>query len=749
MNAFWRRFGLPSWSIRTRLLVAFSIVAFLTLAITLFNVQRIGRSENIDSLRQFLSDEGPERTQAIETNLNQAERLIEEFVDNSLYNSLFSPSITGRTSVVSILAEGFDNELINSNLFNEVVLLDENGLVAASNNTFQSADAEGIPRYDYGTDLSEDLLYQSVRLAIAQDLEFYLDLRIIDGNPIGYIVRTLDLRSDVTGYLLAELNIDGVIFDILLDEVQFRGTYSYITTLDGEVLAPEGFEEQARQSAISHNLTQLGIQEQTGVESYNVDGETYVGYYQELADTNRFVVITEASLSLQSLETANFILGTIPLLIFVILVIGTSSYIGHRQITLPIKRLEHSIYTLQSGDYTSNVNDTDRDDEIGSIARTFITTRQQVAELVADLQDRITVGARDLDATREVSRFAATQRDLQSLMNNVVNLITDKFPNIYHAQIFLIDDDHVYAVLRASTGEAGRQLLKRGHRLGVGSVSVIGQVTEEGRVVAARDIAASDVHRKNEFLLETRAELAIPLSLGDVIIGALDVQSKESNTFDEAQISILQTMADQIAIAIENARLYEESVQRLEEIATSNQQETARAWNTYMQARRRTNLESEYGINTDTKADNLRELAIKTGETAIGEITPNNTIPFAVPIHFRGQVLGAAQWELPAKDFDDEKILLAEELVNRLALSLDNARLFQESRRAVNRERIVNEITARLTEQSDIEEILQTAVREVGQALRVPQVSINLGTQENANGSNGNGTGQHNVEDNL
>jgi len=747
MNTFWRRFGIPSWSIRTRLLVGFSIVAFLTLVLVLFNIQRAVRAESERSLRQFLSDEGPERTQIIEANLNQVERLIEEFSNDSLYNSLFSPSLTGRTSVVSILAEGFDNELINSNLFREVVLLDENGLVAASNNTFESADSEGIPRYEYGTNLSENLLYQSVRLAIAQDLEFYLDLRIIDGNPIGYIVRTLDLRSNVTGYLLAELNIDVLIFDILLDEAQFRNTYSYIATLDGEVLAPVGFEEQARQSAVSHNLTQLGIQQQSGVESYQINGTTYAGYYQELADTNRFVIITEAPISIGQLETTHFLLSTAPLLLFVIIVIGIATYIGYRQITLPLQRLENNIYTLQNGDYTSKVNDTNRDDEIGSLARTFMTTRQQIAELVDDLQERITVGVRDLDATREVSRFAATQRDLQLLMNNVVNLITDKFPNIYHAQIFLIDDDHVYAVLRASTGEAGQKLLKRGHRLGVGTVSVIGQVTEEGRVIAARDIAASDVHRKNEFLPETRSELAIPLSLGEEIIGALDVQSKESNTFDEAQISILQTMSDQIAIAIENARLYEESIQRLEEIATSNQQETARAWNTYMQARRRTNLGSEYGINTDTDTDDLGEVAIKTGETAIGEITTNNTVPFAVPIHFRGQVLGAAQWELPAKDFDDEKILLAEELVNRLALSLDNARLFQESRRAVNRERIVNEITARLTEQSDIEDILQTAVREVGQALRVPQVSINLGTQENANGSNG--TGQHNIEDNL
>ena len=97
-----------------------------------------------------------------------------------------------------------------------------------------------------------------------------------------------------------------------------------------------------------------------------------------------------------------------------------------------------------------------------------------------------------------------------------------------------------------------------------------------------------------------------------------------------------------------------------------------------------------------------------------------------MPIQLRGQILGAVEWELPTDEFNTDKVLLAQELVNRLAISLDNARLFQESRRAIDRERLVNAIASKLSGQTDIDAILQTAVREVGQALRVPQVSINL-----------------------
>jgi GAF domain-containing protein len=299
------------------------------------------------------------------------------------------------------------------------------------------------------------------------------------------------------------------------------------------------------------------------------------------------------------------------------------------------------------------------------------------------------------------------------------------FPNIYHAQIFLIDDEQVYAVLRASTGDAGRALLSRGHRLAVGGVSVIGQVTEEKRIVVARDTIASEIHRKNEFLPETRAELAIPLRVGDRVIGALDVQSKFNDSFTEDQVNILQTMADQIAIAIENSLLYQESIRRLEEIADSNRQQTQRAWQEYINYQRQAEISSYAGV-LHTAHKNLRQSATETGAAVIGALTDRNTIPFAVPITLRGQTLGAVEWELPQTDFSNDKVLLAQELVNRLAISLDNARLFQESQRAIERERLVNSIAAKLSGQTNIDEILEMAVREVGQALRAPQVAINL-----------------------
>ncbi|MBZ0275912.1 MAG: GAF domain-containing protein, partial [Anaerolineae bacterium] len=342
------------------------------------------------------------------------------------------------------------------------------------------------------------------------------------------------------------------------------------------------------------------------------------------------------------------------------------------------------------------------------------------------LESRIAAQSRDIATTQQISHFAASQRDMQILLDRVVDLIVERFSHIYHAQIFLIDDVREYAVLRASTGSAGRELLSRGHKLGVGSVSVIGRVTEQGRIVVARDTTASDVHRRNEFLPDTRAELAIPLRLGDIIIGALDVQSRRPDVFEPDEISVLQTMADQIAVAIDNARLYQDTLRIREEIQQANREATLQAWREFMYEQRYRELSVDAGIATQTDLSHLRRQAIQSGQIAIGKATSRGTIPIAVPIRLRGSTLGAVEWELPAGDLNESKLQLAQELANRMAFGLDSTRLYEESQRATERERIVNNIAAKLTPQTEIEDILETAVREIGEALHLPHVSIRL-----------------------
>ena len=194
-------------------------------------------------------------------------------------------------------------------------------------------------------------------------------------------------------------------------------------------------------------------------------------------------------------------------------------------------------------------------DELGLVGRTFNQMAAQLQNLLSTLEERVARRTSQLEAAALVSQEASMLADIEQLLNHTVELIRQRF-GFYHAQIFLLDEERKWATLKASTGEPGRLLLARGHRLEVGSRSVIGKVTAEGVPVVARDTDTDPVHRKNELLPETRSELAVPMKLGDEVIGALDVQSKEPDAFGDDDIVALQILANQIAITLRNAELF-------------------------------------------------------------------------------------------------------------------------------------------------------------------------------------------------
>jgi GAF domain-containing protein/HAMP domain-containing protein len=373
-------------------------------------------------------------------------------------------------------------------------------------------------------------------------------------------------------------------------------------------------------------------------------------------------------------------------------------------------------------------------DEVGRLYRAFTVLGEQLQQSARSLEARIAERTRDVRATRDIGQIIYSIRDLDKLLNQVIALIPARFENIYHAQVFLVDERRQYAVLRVSTGKAGRILLERGHRLPVGSQSVIGQVTATGQPVVALDTSTSVIHRRNELLPDTRAELALPLRSGGVVIGALDLQSVRPDAFSQADIELFQSIADQLTIAIENARLFEESQARLEEIEILNRRLISDAWRSYGRARRRAlpsaTAATASVVSASEDWSELQERAMQTGQVV--ERIRGEIVTVAVPISLRGEVLGAIEWDMPRDGYNENVRQLAQELAARLAITADNARLFEQSQRLAERERLVNEIASKLTQQTDVAVILQTAVREVGQALRVPQASIRLSVQEQA-----------------
>ena len=172
--------------------------------------------------------------------------------------------------------------------------------------------------------------------------------------------------------------------------------------------------------------------------------------------------------------------------------------------------------------------------------------------------------ASQLETAAEIARDTSGTLALDTLLKRTVNLICTRF-GYYHSSVFLLDNTGKTAIIRESTGAAGEEMKRLGHKLEVGSRSIIGYVTEAGKPLLIDDVSKDPIHRPNPLLPETRSELGIPLKIGNRVIGAMDVQAIQPNAFTNDDIAVLQTLADQIAVAVDNARSYGLAQQAVQE----------------------------------------------------------------------------------------------------------------------------------------------------------------------------------------
>ncbi|MCZ7547245.1 MAG: GAF domain-containing protein [Anaerolineae bacterium] len=368
-----------------------------------------------------------------------------------------------------------------------------------------------------------------------------------------------------------------------------------------------------------------------------------------------------------------------------------TSYVFTRSLVPPILSMRADAEAIAGGDLDRRVV-VGGQDEISALGRTFNNMAEQVSGLIESLEQRVAERTRDLEAVAQIGREAAILSDLDALLNRAINLLCERF-GFYHAQVFLIDAVGEAAVLRASTGEAGRALLAQGHRLGVGSDSVIGQVTAKGETIIALDTAdAAVAHQPNPLLPNTRSEMALPLRVGASIIGALDVQSVAPNAFDEDDVHVFQILADQLAIAVSNARLLQDAEARIREIDRLNRQLTRQAWTEFVD-------ETGTGTRLGYRYD-LNEVApITSAEAGDGG-------GLSVPIRSRGQVIGALHVAGQVDQFGADEQAVIEAVAERVGLAVESARLFRQTETALDESRALYQGSELINAAAGLDEIL-------------------------------------------
>jgi GAF domain-containing protein/HAMP domain-containing protein len=262
--------------------------------------------------------------------------------------------------------------------------------------------------------------------------------------------------------------------------------------------------------------------------------------------------------------------GTIGLAIA--LIAGFLSVLLARSIARPVTRLANVATQVTAGhlDVTATV---ESKDEIGTLATTFNSMTAQLRDLIDSLETRVKARTEQLQASADVGRAAASILDTDELLRTIVNLITDHF-GFYYAAVFLRDEAGQWAVLREATGEAGHTLKESGHRLEIGGQSMVSTAMTSRRPSIALDVGDEAVRFANPLLPDTRSEIALPLIVGEQVLGALDVQSTQEAAFDDASAAVLQSMANQIAIALSNAQQFKQSAAALQQ--TNNLYQTGR-----------------------------------------------------------------------------------------------------------------------------------------------------------------------------
>lgn len=483
-----------------------------------------------------------------------------------------------------------------------------------------------------------------------------------------------------------------------------------------------------------------------GLLTVDVDGvDTYISFYP--IETNGYSVALvvpvselQAPILLAQNETQQQIQATTRvaatlLLLLLIIAIGVSLGLGN-VIAAPIQRLTQVASQVSTGDLAVQAP-ISTNDEIGTLAHAFNTMTSRLRESLDELERRVEDRTAELTSANEknerrakqfesiahIARTISSTRDLDVLLSQITTAIHQDF-GFYHVGIFLLDTAREYAVLSAANSEGGKVMLERGHRLKVGETGLVGYVTGTGKARVALDTGVDSVFFDNPYLPQTRSEITLPLHVGDEIIGALDVQSMEPNAFSQEDINILSALADQVSVAIQNAKQFEETRKALNESEVLSRQFVQAGWQQFTKNR---NL---LGIrHTGARASLLHRRNGKSKEDQLFVPTkPNGRgATLSLPIKLRGEVIGSVDVRTPDnRPWDQDEMDIVTAIIERAAIAMENARLLAESQKRAAKERIIGEISAKISMQSEINELLKTAAQELGQNLPGTEIAIQL-----------------------
>ena len=579
--------------------------------------------------------------------------------------------------------------------------------------------------------------------------------------------------SDRPGVLMADVSIEGMRAAVAEVEVGETG-YAYIVDREtGELIA---HSEPGRTSALgTQSLEQVSsvrrVMAGQRVHDYPYQGlqdQLVIGAASPLQGTN-WTLIVELPTAEALADVRQMLYLLVGLLVLGATVAGVLGLLLPRRIVRPLLTVQEGARQIGAG-HLDHVIHVETGDEVQDLAESFNemaasleSSQAELEQWARELEGRVEERTSELanisalmrqratrlEASAEIARAIASVRDLGLLLPQVTRLISDRF-GWYHVGIFMVDEAGKYAVLRAANSDGGQRMLARGHSLRIGETGIVGYVTHSGEPRIALDVGEDAVYFDNPDLPETRSEMALPLEVEGQIIGALDVQSTEAAAYDDEDVAMLRILAGQVAIAIENSRLFAQTRRALDEVQSLHQQYIQQEWTKAAASQRELGYEYRRSGTTaqwEPWPSELDEALIR-GEPVVhyqrpgpGERASEAGGPLgsdgnggqyeaalAAPIKYRDQVIGLLDLQETdePRQWTDDEVALVQAISDQVGLALENARLFADTQLRAEQMATVNRIGLSITSDLDLKGVLSALYEQINRMLDIDSFYVAL-----------------------
>lgn len=541
-----------SQAIRTRLILAFLFITILPLTV----VGIISVTGTLTQREQIYSQLGiathAKRAQirfwvtALQASLNQMITGVSEttWINDTLENGRQARFTTAYALLLDTL-----QDQVQLSQFDSVFIADPSGQVIFS--TDPSLLDRNLSAASFFAEAKLNPVAGTTKFSDDQsvpDTIIALPVAAADGTPLGVVAGRSSLLR---------------LAPIMQDDAGLGETGdAYLVDLNNQVLLASRYNQTGTDVYNTVTVAALTNYNETAQSTYvNPSGSAVLGVAEWVPEIQA-ALVTERDLAEVTKSGTAAQAVNLSIAISAVWIALYASLLMSRSIGQPLSELADTVSQIAEGnlDLTAEI---EREDEVAVVAQAINSMTDQLRDMIGSLETRVELRTAQVRAGADVGRAVTSILDLEQLLSTIVNVVTERF-GFYYTAIFILDGARTHLVLREATGEAGRILKERGHRLPLRLDSMVGYAAMKREPRVALNVGEDAVRFANPLLPDTQSEIALPLLVGNQVLGALDVQSTQANAFDETVIATLQNVAAQIAIALQNAESYRRQQQTLD-----------------------------------------------------------------------------------------------------------------------------------------------------------------------------------------